>query len=361
MDPVKYSNNVKRMELVFSDVHSVVAARGIHEIARHFQLGRESFLTSLGDTSFVRSFARSDTPEPVYLRAILNGDETAHPSINPLREIKKKAIVEGLSPYIAETNAWRDPRRRTGLVTIYRPCYEESLTIIRTLEDLRANGYVNEFVKHEGNDSDRLRRISEADQWAARESGNVSRPDLTNIIAHSQFSTVLSQPQVELCENALTLRIPYIEARSANLIMYLKEISEQLSSTQVRWADAEQVLIISHTNVDPRFRKEKKNGWWKDVYAIIRKHLPHVAAEGKVAHISGHDHYTLPLDVHPTGMYQYEGVWQMKIGMSDGRQKIPDEVADIYQGHSNPHLQRSLLYLAADPLGTMQIIDKDIL
>ncbi|MDO8656946.1 MAG: hypothetical protein Q7K45_06945 [Nanoarchaeota archaeon] len=352
----RYPNGLKRVEFVFSDVHSVVAARGIREVARQFQTNRERFLASMGNSSLAQAVGQ----ESVYLRAILNGDETAHPPINPLREIKKQAIAEGVNPHIAEAQAWRDPRRRTGLVTTYRPCYEESLTIIRTLEDLRADGYVHEFVKHEGNDGDRLQRISEAEQWAVRESGNVPRPDLTDIITHSQFSTVLREPHVELCEHALTLRIPYIESRNANLALYLSSISEQLTSTKVRFADVEQALIISHTNVDPRFRREKKNGWWKDVYAIIRRHLPH-AAEGKVAHISGHDHYTLPLDVHPTGMYQYEGVWQLKIGMSDGNQKIPEGVADLYQGHANPHLQRSLLYLAADPLGTMQIIDRDIL
>ncbi len=340
---LKFSNNPARVEFVFSDVHCAAAAQGIYQAATEIRAG-----------------IIIPRPASFYFRAILNGDETAHPLINPLRELKKKVIAADGNYHAAEAQAWQDPAQRDSLVKAYRPCYDESLTIMRRLEDLRAQGVVDEFTKHDGNDKDRLRRIAEAEQWACRDNGQIPRPDLTDVIAHSQFSTVLSSPQVELCQQALTLRIPYIEARNANLGMYLSDIADQLCSTQVRWADVEQVLLISHTNADPRFRKEKKNGWWKDVYAIMRKYLPHVFTDGKIAQISGHDHYTLPLEVHPLGRYQYEGVWQIKIGMSDGKQPIPDAVVDLYQGHSNPHLQRSLLYLAADPLGTMKIIDTEI-
>lgn len=328
MEPISINGGLEeRIELVFSDVHQFEAADGIYELAAEI---------------------KSDNPGAP-LRAILNGDITAHPVNDYLRSIKKEAVAAGGDHVKAEEEAWLNHILRTTLVKEYRLGYDASIAILRRIEDL--NRLVSgKIISLEGNDNDRLRRIMKAEYYWANEHDTLPRADLGDVIAASPFFRHMERVEFDIFGRAIFIRIPYIENKGQEVLdSYKGQVARALRTEAVQ-RSVDQVVIVSHTSPDKVFRSEARNEWYLEIYDLIWKYLPHVFREKRVAQISGHTHYT-------PDPYLFEGVKLFPMGFGDSREIIPEKGLRHYRGKPQEHIQRSLFYNPEDPLGTIAIKD----
>jgi len=250
----------------------------------------------------------------------LLGDRSIDPDfsktkgVNLLREVKLRAKEQGEDYIEAENKFWENGYRDVLV--------EQWLGILKPTQ--RMHEYIEQKVRINaipqvydlgGNDFDKEERVKKAYAVSDRK-GKTLLDILNNSPAFENHTGV----RLNCIGSTLEVNIPYIESQTETMLA--THCTAIKCAIEKYPTGLKQIVFRSHSNSDPKLRKEKNNEWYLPVFESA------LGTDAKVFHIFGHCH-KLP---EP---YEYKGVTLVPVGYGEKEQKQRVFVMDYYDPGKN--------------------------